>query len=199
MKAKKTRPRDRLYQAYWQDGSIDFFSGLGLTLIGIGWLMDQVVLSSIAPAIIMPIWASFRSKFIEPRLGHVQFDQPRRTQMKRGHLVLVLLGILALVTGVGMYFAFARGASSSELWSTLVPCLPALLIAIGGVGAGLLFQMSRLALYGLICGLFGIGVIIFHLEPGWALLAGGLVPLLAGLFMLIRFFRTFPRLENELV
>jgi hypothetical protein len=199
MKTETTKPRDRLYQAYWQDGSIDFFAGLGLTLIGIGWLIDQVVLSAVVPALLIPIWSAFRKKTIEPRLGYVQFDRKRRQSMKQGHLILVLMGVVSLLLGVGGFALYSGDARSFDLWPVLVPGIPAFLIAVAGIAAGLLFQMHRLALYGLFCGLCGIGVIAFHLEPGWALLGGGLVPLISGLVMLIRFFRTFPPLEGELV
>lgn len=199
MKTGHTKPRDRLYRAYWQDGSIDFFSGLGLTVIGIGWLIDQAAISAVVPALLIPVWSAFRKKSIEPRLGYVQFDRKRRNQLKQGHLVLFLMGVVSLLLGVGVFVLYTGEVRSSDLWTILVPGLPAFLIAIGGIAAGFLFQMHRLALYGLFCGLCGIGVIVLHLEPGWALLAGGLLPLIGGLWMLIRFFRTFPRLESELV
>ena len=90
MEVKHTSPGDRVYEACWQDGSIDLFAGVAAAGIGVAWIFDLVVMGPIAPALAIPLWVAFRRRVIEPRLGHVRFDSSRRRRLKRAHVVSVI-------------------------------------------------------------------------------------------------------------
>lgn len=186
---------DRLYHAYWQDGSLDLFAGLGLAAIGAGWLCDQVALSAALPAMIVPFWMVFRLRLVEPRLGHVRFDQNRRSQLTLGRLLLLAVGCLVLLACIAAYVAVGR--ATAPVWRDWVSALPALLVGFAGLLSAFLFKINRLGLYGLVC--IGLGFLFaaFDQEPGWSLLAGGLVTIASGGWLLRRFFHQFPALPNE--
>ncbi len=191
-------PRDRIFRAYWQDGSIDLFAGIGLALIGIGWLADLIAISAVFPAILVPLWVAFRSKLVEPRLGHIRFDQPRRSQLRRVHTGLLIAGCVMLLLGIAVYLKF-RGPLAVDQWlRAVVPALPAVLVGFGGVLTGFLMGLHRFARYGIACIAAGLIVALLQVDPGWSLLAGGCVALISGALLLRAFFRDFPLLPGEL-
>lgn len=190
---------ERVYKVYWQDGSVDLFVGASLVAVGVGWIIDQVTLAAVAPAISVPIWSAFRTKFIEPRIGYVKFDEPRRRQIKRGHIMLILLGWVTLLAGVAMYFLSTGSAvAPRESLKKFIPALPAMLIGTGMVLAAVMFSLYRFAIYGgaFVCA--GVVVALLRWNPGWSLLAGGIVAAASGAIMLSQFFRQFPKLQDTM-
>ena len=186
----------RVYTAYWQDGSVDLFAGIGLTSIGIAWILDLVALGPIAPAVAVTLWAPFRQRVVEPRLGHVRFGAARRGRLKMAHLILVVLGCATLMLGVGAYLMRDRGGASadgpSEDWvRLLVPALPGVLMALGAILSAGLFSIPRFALYALPLLAGGIIVVLIDGDPG-------VVMPLVGSVLLARFLKEFPVLSNEL-
>lgn len=189
--------RDRVFQATWQDGSIDLAAGLAVVAIALFWFADLFAFAPIAPALAVPLWMAFRQVVVEPRLGRVTFDAARRRRTRRGHVVLLAVGVAVFLVAVLLYLGVTRDGSD-ELLRSLVPALPAALLGLGAGLAALLFGMGRLALYGAGFVVAGLAVAALGLEPGWALLAGGLVPTLVGTALLARFLRDFPRLSGDL-
>jgi hypothetical protein len=196
MEVKHTSPGDRVYEACWQDGSIDLFAGVAAAGIGVAWIFDLVVMGPIAPALAIPLWVAFRRRVIEPRLGHVRFDSSRRRRLKRAHVVLIAVGCATLILGVATYFA--SGGARPEWFRSVVPALPGVLVGIAGALSALMFAIPRLALYAVPFVLGGLGVAALDTDPGWALLAGGLVAATTGCVLLVRFAWQFPLLSNVL-
>jgi len=198
MSSTHSFPAARVYRAYWQDGSIDLFAGLGATLIGVAWVTDTVALGTVAPALTIPVWMAFRRRFVEPRLGHVRFDAARRKRMRRAHVVLIALGCATFLLGVAGYF-IARGGPANDEWvRAVVPALPAALIGVGSMLVALMFSLPRFALYGAAFLAAGVVGASLGAEPGWSLLAGGCVTTFAGCTLLARFVREYPSLPSEL-
>lgn len=196
MSSKQAAPADRVYKAYWQDGSVDLFAGIGALCIGIAWITDTVVLGPIAPVIIISLWVPFRRRLIEPRLGHVRFDVARRRRLRRAHLVMFAIGCLALLLGVATFFHF-RGERADWLHD-VIPALPGVLLGVGAVQAAFMFDMPRFAFYAIGFVLGGVGVAVAGIDPGWSLLAGGVIATIAGAVLLARFMRNFPPLPTDL-
>ena len=195
--AATSSPADRVYRAWWQDGGIDLFAGLGLVGVGITWLLDAVVFGAMVPALAVPLWKAFHQRVVEPRLGRVRFAEPRRRSLHRGQLTLLAAGIGCLAIAVAGWFA-TRDGSTSDTWRALVPALPAALVGLAGLLAALLFGQPRLLGYALAFALTGVAGAALDLEPGWTLLAGGIVTAASGAWLLRRFLRNFPVLPNEL-
>src|SRR5210317_1625377 len=87
------RIENRVYRAYWNDGLLDVFAAVGVLLIGFAWTFDFVVGGAITPALLVPLWGPFRQRFIEARLGLVEFsDERERTNRGRLRLVFLLAG-----------------------------------------------------------------------------------------------------------
>ncbi len=195
--APTSSPADRVYRAWWQDGGIDLFAGLGLVGIGITWLLDAAVFGAVLPALAVPLWKAYRERVVEPRLGRVRFAEPRRRSLHRAQLTLIAAGVACLAISLAGWFA-SREGTTSDAWRALVPALPAALVGLAGLLSALLFGQPRLLGYALACVLFGLAGAALDLEPGWTLLAGGIVTALSGALLLRRFLRTFPVLSNEL-
>ena len=77
---------------YWQDGSVDLFAGLGLTWIAVAWLCDLIALGPLAAAVFVPSWVAFRRRVVEPRLGHVRFNEQRQSRLRKAHVTLIGIG-----------------------------------------------------------------------------------------------------------
>ena len=199
MTSQSESPSDRVFRAYWQDGSLDLFIGLALAAIGVGWLTNQVAITTpIIPVMAVPLCVAFRNRFIEPRLGRVRFDQPRRRQLRQAHVLLIAAGCLTLLLTVVGFFWFREPSSTVPGLGSMIAALPAALLGVGAILSALLFQIHRLALYGIACVAFGVVVALLHKEPGWSLLAGGCVTAIAGAVLLARFFGSFPPLRDEM-
>ena len=79
----------RLFRRYWDDGLLDLLVGVGVLLIGIGWVCDQVALAAFTPALLVPLWRPLRARLVEPRLGAVEFADKRVRRQRRHALGLV--------------------------------------------------------------------------------------------------------------
>lgn len=194
-----TSPRDRLYQAYWQDGLLDLSIGLTVLTIGIAWLLDLITLSVVVPAISVPLWHATRVKLIQPRLGYVKFDKPRRQKLMRAQLLLIALGVLALTVGILTVFssdATFADPQTDRLQKWIVG-LPAVLVAIAGLLSGILFGLTRLITYGGLAAMFALLAVYLQTHPGWPILFAGLVPFVTGIFLLANFLRQFPVLPAQ--
>ena len=53
---------ERMFARYWGDGALELLSGVGLLLIGIGWLVDQVALAAVVPAVLVPLYQPVRAR-----------------------------------------------------------------------------------------------------------------------------------------
>ncbi|KAA3614299.1 MAG: hypothetical protein DWQ01_00935 [Planctomycetota bacterium] len=190
-------PEDRLYRAYWQDGSLDLFAGIAALIVGVAWILDLVWLGPIAPALTVPMWMSFRSSVIEPRLGKIRFQNQRRLRLRRAHWIMVIVGLLVLAFGVFRYL-HTHSDSGSELLQDWIAALPGALLGIMAIQAALLFQLPRFLLYGGVFLASGLLFSFWKLEPGWSIAAGGFITMVCGMGLLARFFRNFPQLPSEL-
>lgn len=189
---------ERVYKAYWQDGSVDLFAGIGLTCIAVAWIFDLVALGPIAPAIAIPFWVAFRRRVVEPRLGHLRFDEQRQSRLRKAHVTLVSIGCATLALGIVTYVLRTGGRGDGAWVRTLVPALPGALIAVGAIITAIVFSIPRFALYAVPFMLGASTVAILDCDPGWGLLGGGLATTIAGGVLITHFLRNFPVLSSEL-
>jgi hypothetical protein len=191
-------PEERIHKAYWQDGSVDLFTGIALSCLAIAWIFDLVALGPIAPPLAMLFWVPFRRRVVEPRLGHVQFDQQRQGKIRKGMVTMIGIGCFTLALGIAAYVLQTNGGGDGEWIKQLIPGLPASLIAIGALISAVMFEIPRLAYYALPFMAGGAGVILLECDPGWGLLGGGLATTAVGAILIARFLRNFPVLLSEL-
>jgi hypothetical protein len=180
----------KAYQSWWNDGLLDAIAGLGITGIGFSWLIDMTVLGAVFPAVLVTLWQPLREKFIEPRLGYVEFSRERKTNIRKFNLLLLMAGVLMLMLGLVVYFFFESAVSKQDV--SWIAALPAILIALPAFAFALHAGSLRFALYGLV--LFGLGLVtaILDWHPGWPMLMGGIVVLAIGIHVLLKFVSHHP-------
>jgi hypothetical protein len=186
-------PERRLFQAQWDDGSLDLVGGVAVLLIGVGYLVEQVLAEVVVVPLALVAWMALRARVIEPRAGHVTLSRPRRERSGRelagtagaGAGILVLFVVLALQAG--------GGDLDLAGW---VDGLPALLVALPVVIGGALIRARRFAVYAAVL-LFGaVAAVVTGVDPGVPLVVGGAVMAVAGAMLLARFLASTRALEH---
>jgi hypothetical protein len=194
----------RTYMSYHQDGLVDIFVGIYVLLFALGILLMTMtdfstwfVIPAIFPAIMVPIWVQAKKQITMPRIGFVKFGSRGQTK-----LMAIFIGLMVAGLGVFMVFAFA---SSTQPWASM---LRELLISNGmiiiGIGAATIsglfaytMGLNRLYAYGLsTLALLGIGHFI-TIPFGYLLLIIGLVIVINGFVLLMRFIRRYPLSQGD--
>ncbi len=185
----------RVFRAYWQDGVLDLLAGLGVVLIGLGWLAGFPLAGVVVPPIALVTWPILRSRITGPRLGRVRFGPDRRFEMRHGLIAVVSLGVV-LCGFVATRVYGARGTSDLVRW--LAPGIPALILMLLSLSSAAALKLPRFAAYAVGFAVAALAVSVLDADPGWALAAGGLVAAIHGAFLLARFVREFPVLSAEM-
>ena len=187
---------NRVYRAYWNDGLLDVFAAIGVLLIGIAWTLDFVVGGAITPALLLPLWGPFRQRFIEPRLGMVEFSEKRERTNRSRLLLVILLGIGAFALAVSLHALRDRLALDPDV--ALIAGLPALLLAIPAAITAMLVSTGRFLVYAaLLVVAGGIGA-MSGWEPGPILVSAAVPILLIAGAVLVRFIRNNPVANEDL-
>lgn len=205
---KKTSLREvekKTYMSYHQDGLIDIFVGVYVLLFASGILLMTVTdfstwfaIPAIVPAIMVPIWISAKKRITMPRIGYVKLGSRGANK-----LMAIFLGLT--VAGLGVFMVFGLGAFMGQGWALTLKNLiiPNSMIIIGISAAAIssLFAytmgLKRLYAYGLlVLALFFTGH--FTTIPfGYFLLAIGLVIIINGFVILMRFTRRYPLSQGD--
>lgn len=187
----------KAYLSYHRDGLWDIF--LGIFFLGMGifmffntaYLMGGLIAGLVPVAIIIKKW------FATSRLGYVKFTSQRQTQEKKSRVKLTVILSLTAILGLVNFMAFSGKAE----WQTWIRNLGiihfgfVLSLVLGAVG--LLFDMKRLLVYaGLILAAFIAAHLTNTYPPAYFILPG-IIFLIVGLVMLIRFLRKYPRPKEE--
>lgn len=188
----ETLERDA-YRASYSDGIVDIYVGLSMVWIGASWIWftDMAALAGVLPAVFLAPMISARKRFVEARLGYVQWRAPRRRWERRNLLVLLAAGICLLLLGGGMY-ALVSTAGDGTGSLQLAPGILAWLLALLAVGLALLLDAARMLAYAAILAVMGVVVVALGSMPGWPMLATGVVATAVGLVMLYAFVRRYP-------
>jgi len=184
------------YRGSLDDGLLDLFVGIALSFLGLLWLTDYAAFGGLAPALLIPFWPIARRRWVEPRMGYALPNRARRRKLRMGMLTSIALGVIALLVGIGAYASLGSdGFSAERVFDQIGPGIPAFLLTLMGVMAALAFDLPRFFAYSGVLFLAGSMAVSFDLEPGWSLLASGLIVSVSGLTMLVRFLRSNPVLE----
>jgi hypothetical protein len=175
---------------------LDILAGTGVFLIGLAWQFDLVALGAVAPAILIPFWKPLRAWITEPRLGYVELSRGQQRRNKSFVLVSVVVGTIVLLAGIAGYVAVVGGAR--DHLGALSAALPALIVAVLSLSVSIITRVLRFVQYALALGVFGIAVVELDQEPGWALIAGGLVAVLGGAATLYYFVSHYPETSEEM-
>ena len=180
----------QVFRTYWNDGLLDMFGAVGILAIGIAWTAEAHVFGAIVPALLVPLWAPLRQRFIEPRLGLVEFsdDRERRNTKRLGMVTAFGIGTLGLF--LTLYFARTRLGFDADI--SLVAALPALLLALLAIITAFLVSTLRFLLYAALLVISGLGGALYGIEPGPILVIAAVAMLGIALFVIGRFLRNNP-------
>jgi len=203
---KKTNLREvekRTYMSYHQDGLIDIFVGIYVLLFGLGILLMTVtdfstwfVIPAIFPAIMIPIWISAKKRITMPRIGYVKFGSRGANK-----LMAVLVGLMVFGLGTFMVFSF----SSSQGWAlslrNLIISNGMIIIGVAAASISSLFAytmgLKRLYAYGLLTLVLFLTGHFITIPFGYFLVTIGLVIVINGFVLLIRFIRKYPLPQGD--
>lgn len=187
--------RKQAYVAYHQDGLIDMLIGLGI--IGFALSLTDSGTAFLALSW-LPIlfYIPLKNRITVPRFGYVQFDSQQKT---RSLLVLLLgMGSLSLLFLLGLFFALRFDTLPQAViewlhrYDMLVFGLFGAIILVSGAlwtGLNRLYSYAALALVLITAG------ILLDLHVVLYLTALGLIPLLVGIALLMRFLNAYPPAE----
>ena len=177
------------YRASYSDGIIDLFGGLSLLWIGAAWVWLPGIagLAGILPAVLVTPVLSARTRYMESRSGYVRWRAPRRRWERRNLSLLLVAGIVVLGLAVSAFVLAKSGSSSVAEWPDVGPGLIAWLIAFISLVLAAMLRTWRLVGYAFVLMLTGSAAAVLGTNPGWPLLASGLVVTLSGAAMLRRY------------
>ena len=187
MTASTDSLESRLFSSYWDDGLLDVLAGAALLGISTCWLMDLVAVGAAVPAVVAPLWVALRRRWIEPRVGMVQFSDTRQERTRRLLLGTAALGVALLLLFTGVHLL--RGSSGQGLLAQAAPAIPALLVALLSALAGWGLGIPRFLGYALALCIAGLAVSAADARPEVAMLSGSLLMLGVGASRLLRFLR----------
>jgi len=103
-----------VFQKSFQDGLIDIQIGCVLVMFAVAPLLSPYLGDFWSSMIFLPFWGviylgvrEIRKKFIQPRVGIVEFGKYRKTRQKKLNLVILVFNLLVLAIGVASFFNFA--------------------------------------------------------------------------------------------
>ncbi len=188
---------NRAYVSYHQDGLIDILLGAGITGFGLQMLTGSAAFMFLTW---MPflLYLPLKNKVTAPRFGYVRFsgEQEERTRNIR----LILLGMLTFTLFLGLFVFMMYGRVAPE-WRDfigknvmlLLGGLAALMLAVAGAVTGL----KRLYLYAALTLLFNLAGTWLPIHEGLTTVLLGIVIMVCGFWLLVRFLRTYPLVEEE--
>lgn len=182
----------RLFQAYWGDGTLDLVGGAGVVLIGLTYVMEQLVWVGAILPLALVTWWGIRRQVVEPRAGYVEFARSRRDRSERE-----LVGMVGIGVGVLLLVAFAGTRVASEAPpAKLVAGLPAVLLAVAAALTGGLTRSWRFGVYAAVFVAAAVATVALAADPGWPIVVAGLVMWVWGAVLFGRFLAASSRFEE---
>lgn len=179
----------KAWRSYHQDGLKDIFLGLILLAVGVSQSMGSVLALVGIEVIAIVLLVASKRYITTPRLGRVEFSSERKAKKLRA---VFMVGICALV-GVGAYLALA-GMGGASRW--LADHRELLYV---GVGLWIFLLLSLIAYWLDFTRLYWIALVIgatfsctFWFKAPAVFILSGLVVLIPGLVLFVRFLRRYP-------
>jgi hypothetical protein len=192
----------RTYMSYHQDGLLDIFVGIYILLFGSGILLFTLmdystwfILPAIFPAIMIPVWVSAKKKITMPRIGYVKIGSKGSNK-----LMSILIGLMVVGLGMFMILAFAADQTWAVTTRDLIISYIMILIGVGGAAISSLFAyttgLKRLYGYGLLTLVLFVSAHFINLPMAYLLVVIGVVLVVYGFVLLVRFTRKYPLIKG---
>ena len=191
----------KAYLSYHSDGLLDVGFGLLILSVGIGWYMGMPWLAGILFAIGISSYAGAKKVITIPRIGLVRFGPARQKRQKRETSFFMVYFTITALLGVVMFLVVININRSpggfGRILEKFIMAPYSILVAIAFACLAYWKQIPRYYIYAIILliaviagPLLGINHAIYFSTPG-------IVILVVGISLLIRFLKTYPLPEKE--
>ena len=185
------------YLSYHQDGIIDIIVGIGIIGFGLMMLTGSVVFGFLTwmPTL---FYVPLKNQITIPRFGYVRFTGEQEQRRKLFMVALIGVMTLSLFTGIVVFMIFDSWPFSlRELLSEYIMLILSGFFTLAALAAAVFTGLWRFIGYALI----GIAITIIGIQlsvpdPYYVILIG-IIILLAGLGLLIRFLREYPKSDED--
>jgi membrane-associated HD superfamily phosphohydrolase len=185
--------QQKTYRSYHQDGLVDIIIGLAIIGFGLNIAFDNAAFLFMGWLPIV-LYVPMKNRITVPRVGYVKFQSSNKIVIG-----LVLAGLLVILLGLFVFVISGPDLLSEEMqdWLQQYYMLPlAVIAALCFTGAGLLTGITRLYVYALVFLFTFIVGNWLNLNPAIYVLSTGTVIEIVGLWLLARFLREHPLLEE---
>ncbi|MEW5922434.1 MAG: hypothetical protein AB1746_00450 [Candidatus Zixiibacteriota bacterium] len=187
----------KTYLSYQQDGFWDIFLGLFMLGFAFSVFFDSSYFLLLWVIVMIPSAAGFKKVFVEKRLGYVKFSAERAARIARARNKMRVLMFIAVLLGFLVWYAFT-GNAGWQLWIRKLEFLPfGIVIGILIGAAGLVFDIKRISLYGLLTIILFLAGYFMHTNLGLIFTVLGAICLITGIVLLVRFMKKYPKIERS--
>jgi len=139
-----------VYKISVQDGIIDIQIGAFLLMFAVAPLLSATLGDFWSSVIFLPFWAILflglrvvKKRFIQPRIGSIEYGSFRKKRLVRLNLVMLVFNLLALILGFLSFIQF------SDLPGWMVTARFSIIMLVGFSLVGYMLEFSRMYIYGI--------------------------------------------------
>ncbi len=191
----------KAYLSYHNDGLLDIGLGLLILSVGIGWLCGMPWLAGILFAVGISSYAGAKKAITIPRLGLVRFGPARRKRQKRETSFFMMYFTLTALLGVVMFLVVININRSpggfGRILEKFIMAPYSILVAIAFACLAYWKQIPRYYIYAIMLLIAVIAGPLLGIYHGIYFSTPGVVITMVGLYLLIRFLKTYPLVEKE--
>jgi hypothetical protein len=178
----------KAYASRLSSGLLEVFVGVGLVLLGLGWLADLVAVTAVVPILLISLWSPVVRRVVVPRSGSARFAEGRRRRERRGLWTFLGVGVIVLAVALGIFVVGGRGLGLGEV----VAGLPLAILAVAAGLGSVVFGLGRLGWFALALAAAGVATVLLGWDPGLGFIAAGVAFLVVGCVLLARYVAGHP-------
>lgn len=201
----------RAFRSTYQDGLWDIYYGLIVVFMAVfiyrpetGYSPMNIILSTCGFAVAYILLYLAKKHITAPRIGTYKFGEIRRNKLRTMAIILgvfiLIQVLLVLTTSLGWMNPDAASLINSFLGGRSNSLFMVALIGSLMVGSGMIvmvfFQDFSRGYYIAILMAATVFLMIFHNKP-WVAIVIGLVIIIPGVFLLLRFITKYPIVKEE--
>ncbi len=192
----------KAWTSYFDDGLLDITIGLFVIAFGIGMTTPYAYLTALSWMVIF-FFAAAKKAITLPRVGLVKFHPEREERIKKEKLFFVVFFTVTFIVGFGFFIAQITGIPQAvkTIVGELALVSYELIIAVGLCFVAFWKQITRFYAYAALVFVMIVGSYLFYdghpfFVMRTVMLTAGAVILCAGVIVLIRFLRKYPKPEG---
>ncbi len=147
----------KIFRATFQDGLLELLISCFVLMFAIAPILSQSMGDFWSSVVFLPFWVLvycavrlIRRNVVAPRLGKVNFSQPRKRKLRLFTIFLLIVNALALIAGILAFLLFDHSSVGSGGIFNLYNTLMGAFLLLGFSAAAYLLDYPLLFLYGLL-------------------------------------------------